>query len=66
MGYKMFEKQPAFFPSVSAEIFFETEDALKSGELKLDASEADLSAELDAILALSDDAKKSDEHSAAR
>ena len=66
MSYKMFEKQPAFFPSVSAEIFFETEDALKSGDLQLDASEADLSAELDAILALSDDANTSKEQPAVR
>lgn len=64
MSYKMFEKQPAFFPSVSAEIFFETEDALKSGELSLEASDADLSAELDSILAMADDASKATEFAA--
>jgi hypothetical protein len=44
-----FEKAPAFFPFVSAEVFFEAEDQdLNVAELELDD---ELDAELDAILA---------------
>ena len=54
MNYDPFEKKLAFFPSVSAEIFFESEDAMRNGDLKLDIADAALDEELDAILRMAD------------
>ena len=54
MNYDPFQKRPAFFPSVSAEIFFESEDAMRNGDLKLDIADAALDEELDAILRMAD------------
>ncbi len=49
MSRNPFEKAPAFFPFVNAEVFFEAEDQkLDVPELELDDT---LDAELDAILA---------------
>ena len=49
----IFEKKPAFFPFVSAEVFFEAESEVE--ELDFDA---DLDAELEAILRTSDLSEK--------
>lgn len=46
-----FEKKPAFFPFVSAELFFEAEDV--DNVVDLGAFDAELEAELDEILATS-------------
>ncbi len=46
-----FEKKPAFFPFVSAELFFESEDIESSVDTK--ALDAEFEAELDDILAIS-------------
>lgn len=43
-----FQKRPAFFPFVSAEIFFEAEADVKAGDLE--TLDVDLDAELDQIL----------------
>jgi hypothetical protein len=45
-----FEKKPAFFPFVTAEVFFEAEDAEVDVE-HLDSLDEDLAAELDELLA---------------
>lgn len=42
----LFEKKPAFFPSVAAELFFESEDE----NVKPESFDAELDAELDDIL----------------
>ena len=47
-----FEKKPAFFPFVTAEVFFEAEDA-DVDLTKLGSLDADLDAELDDLLAIS-------------
>lgn len=44
-----FKKEPAFFPFVNAEVFFEAEANVEN----LDALELDLDAELDELLGLS-------------
>ncbi|WP_410676930.1 hypothetical protein [Amycolatopsis sp. cmx-4-68] len=50
-GYP-FEKQPAFFPFVSAEVFFDAEDAEDAEVLAVDTGkDGALDAELDALLA---------------
>lgn len=46
-----FDKKPAFFPFVSAEVFFEAEDAEETEEVSAEAFEASLDAELDELLA---------------
>jgi hypothetical protein len=56
MQLDVFTKKPAFFPSVSAEVFFEAEDARDAGDLKLDTLDCDLDAELDRILSMADPA----------
>lgn len=53
MTYDLTAKKPAFFPSVSAEIFFEAEDSAKSATPSLETTSVDLDAELDAILKMS-------------
>jgi hypothetical protein len=45
-----FEKKPAFFPFVSAEVFFEAEET-ELGETNLEALDAELDAELEELLA---------------
>ena len=56
MQLDVFTKKPAFFPSVSAEVFFEAEDARDAGNLKLDTLDGDLDAELDRILGMANPA----------
>jgi hypothetical protein len=60
MSYDPFEKRPAFFPSVSAEIFFESEDAMQNGDLKLEIADGALDEELDAILQMADGLRPAD------
>jgi hypothetical protein len=45
-----FEKKPAFFPFVTAEIFFEAEAEIENCYSNLETLEFDLDAELDEIL----------------
>lgn len=45
-----FQKKPAFFPFVSAEIFFEAEAEVAASTTQLETLDVDLDAELDAIL----------------
>ncbi|MBF6299074.1 hypothetical protein IU459_16210 [Nocardia amamiensis] len=52
MPINPFEKKPAFFPFVSAEVFFEAEDAELNLENPAGIDEA-LDAELDVLLATS-------------
>ncbi len=47
----MFEKQPAFFPFVTAEVFFESEADVEELDMQVD-----LDAELDDLLELDDEA----------
>lgn len=54
MKYDPLAKKPAFFPSISAEIFFDAEDSVKDENLSLDVSSEDLDKELDAILKMSE------------
>lgn len=56
MQLDVYTKKPAFFPSVNAEVFFEAEEALRAGELKLETIDSNLDAELDRILAMADPA----------
>jgi hypothetical protein len=56
MQLDVYTKKPAFFPSVNAEVFFEAEEAIESGELKLETLDSNLDAELDRILAMADPA----------
>lgn len=47
-----FEKAPAFFPFVNAEVFFDAEEEdLDVPDLNLDELDAELDAEIDEILA---------------
>jgi hypothetical protein len=45
-----FEKKPAFFPFVSAELFFEAEAAEDNNTYKIETLGVDLDAELDELL----------------
>lgn len=45
-----FQKKPAFFPFVSAEIFFEAEAEVEACASELETLDVDLDAELDEIL----------------
>lgn len=47
-----FQKKPAFFPFVTAEVFFEAEEA-DVDMTKLEALDAELDSELDELLAVS-------------
>ena len=56
MQLDVFTKKPAFFPSISAEVFFDVEGARDAGELKLDTLDSSLDAELDLILSMASSA----------
>ena len=44
------EKKPAFFPFVSAEIFFEADAQAESGAIKIETLDESLDTELDDLL----------------